>query len=208
MRFSLIALSLCLTLSAQAASYTFNQDQSSAEFEIIKFKIGAKVQGKFKKFDGTAELDEKKMELSKVNSTVQLNSVDTSEEKRDTHLKSEDFFDAGKFPTMIFASTGTMSVKTAFDMPGKLTIKGVTKDVTFKVARSETKENAYVFIASATINRLDYGVSWNKGLEQGDWKSVSGILGKAVLNDNVDIKMTIKLVPVAPAAPATTTKKK
>lgn len=195
MRFSLLALGLCFGLSAQAASFTFNQDQSAVGFEIIKFKIGSKVEGKFKKFDGTADMDEKKMELSKTTANVDVGSIDTQEEKRDNHLKSEDFFDVANHAKMIFVQTGSAAVKPAFELKGKLTIKGVTKDVTFKVTRSETKENAWVFNATTTINRLDYGVSWNKTLEQSDWKSVLGKLGKAVLDDNVDIKLMIKLVP-------------
>lgn len=190
----LVTAALFLGLNAQAASFTFNQDSSTVGFEIIKFKIGSKVAGSFKKFAGTAELDEKKSELSKVVANVEVASIDTADAKRDEHLKSPDFFDTAKQAQMSFVQTGAVAVKPEFDLKGKLTIKGVTKDVTFKMKRSETKENAWVFNGVASINRLDYGVTWNKALEQSDWKSVLGKLGKAVLDDNVDIKLSVRLV--------------
>lgn len=191
----LVTAALFLGLNAHAASFTFNQDSSTVGFEIIKFKIGSKVAGSFKKFAGSAELDEKKSELSKVVANVEVASIDTADAKRDEHLKSPDFFDTAKHAQMSFVQTGAVAVKPEFDLTGKLTIKGVTKDVTFKMKRSETKENAWVFNGVASINRLDYGVTWNKALEQSDWKSVLGKLGKAVLDDNVDIKLSVRLVP-------------
>ena len=193
MRLSFITAALLLTTSAFAAPYTFNQDTSSVGFEIIKFKIGSKVAGSFKKFTGTADLDEKKNELQKVNATVDVSSIDTADEKRDGHLKSPDFFDVAAHPNMTFVQTGIAKVAPTFDLKGKLTIKGVTKDVTFKMNKSATKENAWVYEGVASVNRLDYGVSWNKTMEQSDWKSVLGKLGKAVLDDNVDIKLRIRL---------------
>lgn len=196
MRFSLLLGALFLASTAQAASFTFNQDSGSVGFEIIKFKIGSKVAGSFKKFEGTAELDEKKNELQKVSTTIDVASINTADEKRDGHLKSPDFFDVEKHPKMTFVSSAAAAIKPEFDLKGKLTIKGVTKDVVIKMKRSETKENAWVFLGTTTINRLDYGVTWNKALEESDWKSVLGKLGKAVLDDNVDINFNIKLVPV------------
>lgn len=195
MRLSFMLAALFLAVQAHAASFTFDQDSGTVGFEIIKFKIGSKVAGSFKKFSGTAELDEKKNELKSVQVTVDVASVETGEEKRDKHLKSEDFFDAEKYPTITFVSKSSVEIKPEFDLKGKLTIRNVTKDVVLKVKRSETKENAWVFNGTTTVNRLDYGVTWNKAMEEGDWKSVLGKLGKVVLDDNVDIKINVKLVP-------------
>lgn len=195
MRLCFLLTAMLLTTQAYAAAFTFDQDSGTVGFEIIKFKIGSKVAGSFKKFSGTAELDEKKNELKDVKVTVDVASVETGEEKRDKHLRSEDFFDVEKYPKMTFVSTSAVSIKPEFDLKGKLTIRNVTKDIVLKVKRSETKENAWVFDGTTTINRLDYGVTWNKTLEESDWKSVLGKLGKAVLDDNVDIKINVKLVP-------------
>lgn len=191
----LILSFLLLAGTAHAASFTFNQKNGQVNFEIIKFKIGAKVPGKFNEFQGTAEIDEKLAKLEKVNVTIQTASIDTAEEKRDNHLKSEDFFDAKKNSTITFVSTTPVSIKPSFDLPGKLTIKGVTKDVVLKMKRSETKINRWVFDGTTQVNRLDYGVSWNKDLEQSSWKNFFGKLGKAVLDDQVDIKIHIELQP-------------
>lgn len=195
MRLSFILAAMLFVTHVNAASFSFDQDAGSVGFEIIKFKIGSKVAGNFKKFSGTAELDEKKNELQKVSVSVEIESIDTADEKRDKHLRSEDFFNAEKYPTMTFVSTSAVQVKPEFDLKGKLTIRNVTKNVVLKVKRSETKENAWVFNGTTTINRLDYGVTWNKTLEESDWKSVLGKLGKAVLDDSVDIKINVRLEP-------------
>ncbi len=191
----LLTVSLCLLLgTAHAASFKFNQDDGDITFEIIKFKIGSKVAGSFKQFSGTAEIDEAKGELVKTSVTVQTASVDTAEAKRDDHLKSPDFFDVAKYPTITFVSTGKpVKIGPDFKLPGKLTIKGVTKDVVFNMKRPPAKVMGWMFEGSAKINRLDYGVTWNKSMEQGDWKTVLGKLGKAVLDDEVDVKISILL---------------
>jgi polyisoprenoid-binding protein YceI len=121
--------------------------------------------------------------------TVQAASIDTGNVDRDKHLKSPDFFDAAKFPTLTFASTKVAAKGgNAFDVTGSLTIKGVTKTITIPAKfRGEAKTpmgDRAGFESSFTINRLDYGVAWNRALEGGG----------AMLGDDVDVAVRIEAV--------------
>jgi len=134
----------------------------------------ANVKGVFEKFKGTVVIDEGDITKSKVNVTVETTSINTNIGKRDEHLRSGDFFDVAKYPVMTFDSTkveraGTDKLK----VTGNLTIKGVTKQVFLAVdgPSGEIKSPQGVAkrgaSAVATINRQDFGVSWNKKLDAG-----------------------------------------
>jgi polyisoprenoid-binding protein YceI len=120
--------------SAAAATETYVADpaHSSVQFGVRHFF--SKVTGSFGKFEATIVVDRETMEKSSIKATVDVNSINTNEPKRDTHLKSADYFDAAKFPNMTFASTAWKKTgENEYDVTGDLSLHGVTKPVTLKV---------------------------------------------------------------------------
>jgi len=168
---------LSLGLTAQAATVklekgTYNIDpaHSSVDFEIPHLVISS-VEGKFKTFSGTITVDET-FTKSTLNADVDVASIDTSVGDRDKHLKSADFFDAEKNPKMTFKSTAITGKAEKFKLTGDLTIKGKTKSVTFDGTYKGTVKDAYgntkaAFVATTTINRQDFGLTWSKAVEAG-----------------------------------------
>ncbi|HLX06315.1 MAG TPA: YceI family protein [Thermoanaerobaculia bacterium] len=179
--------------AAQPAVYKADPVHSKVGFSIRHFV--SEVDGRFGDFDGAVKFDAQHPADSGVQFTIQAASINTNNEARDKHLKSPDFFDAAKFPTLSFTSTKvTPKGDKTFDVTGNLTIKGVTKTVTVPAKfRGEMKtamgERAG-FESSFTINRLDYGVSWNRAVEGGG----------AMLGDDVDISIRIEAVRQPAAA--------
>ena len=154
------------------------------------------VRGEFSKLTGVVTLDEKDMTKSSVEVTIDATTVNTREPRRDTHPKSADFLDVAINPTMTFRSKQiTPAGEGRWKMTGDLTVRGVTKEVTFDVEGSTPAiqvGNATVRGASATvkISRKDFGVAWNRTLET----------GTVVVGDEVTISMDIEFRKQPPAA--------
>lgn len=171
---SLIAVvSLSLPLSAFASTWTLDPDHSAAQFKVKHLMI-SNVKGTFEKISGTLNLDDKDITKSKVDVVIETASLNTNIKKRDDHLRSPDFFDVAKFPTMTFNSTkveknGAEGLK----VTGNLTIKGVTKPVVLTVEglTPEIKDPwgnpRRGASATTAINRKDFGVNWNKTMDNG-----------------------------------------
>ena len=142
--------------------------------------------GRFTDFDGTIKYDKQNPAASSVEFTVQAASIDTDNPDRDKHLRSEDFFDVEKYPTLTFASVEAKVVDaTTLEVTGDLTLRGVTHRITIPVQLLGTMKTPggekAGFETSFTINRKDYGVSWNRVLESG-----------TMLGDDVNIKIDIE----------------
>lgn len=179
-----------------AATYQVDPSHSSLGFSVRHFAL-ARVHGTFDKFSGTVFLDEKMPANSRIEVSVDVASVNTREPKRDGHLKSPDFFDAKKFPTMSFKSTRVeRSIDGGYRVTGDLTIHGTTKSVVLDVEplspelASPLKTTVRGTHASTKINRKDFGLLWNIGLETG---------GVAV-SDDVAIDLDLELVKQLPSA--------
>ena len=167
------AVALLAPFNGLAATYSLDPAHSSIEFKVKHLMI-ANVKGVFEKFKGTVFIDDKDISKSKVDVTIEMASVNTNIAKRDDHLRSPDFFDAAKFPTMTFVSTKVESAGAdKLKVTGNLTIKGVTKAVVLDVEgptgeikspQGDIKRGAS---ATAKINRQDFGVSWSKKLDGG-----------------------------------------
>ena len=139
----------------------------------VKHMMVSRVRGSFTDIEGTIEGDPANFAASKVNFKVNMDSINTNNEDRDNHLRSDDFFDVEKFPTMNFVSTKiTETSEDEFDLTGDLTIKGVTKEVTFK-AEFEGKavdpwgQDVAGFTAEGSIDRKEFDLTWNQALETG-----------------------------------------
>lgn len=168
----------------QAGNYTIDPVHSKVGFEIPHLVIST-VEGQFKQFSGEVTLAEKLAD-SKVTATVSINSIDTANSDRDAHLKSADFFDTTQFPDMKFVSRKLSGSYEQFKMIGDLTIKGVTKEVTFNGQFLGTVGDAYgntkaAFKVQTEINRKDFGLTWNKLVEAGP-----------AVGDKVTIKLNIQ----------------
>jgi len=145
---------------------------SSVKFTVEHLVI-SEVEGQFKTFTGSMISTKPDFTGSTVDFSVDVNSISTDNDMRDTHLKSDDFFNAEKFPKMTFKSTSFKKVSgNKYALTGNLTLRDVTKSVTFDVTYGGTAKDGYGntkagFKATAVINRFDYGLKWNALTEAG-----------------------------------------
>lgn len=191
-----------LPLVAQDATeaWAVDKNHSSATFKIRHFT--SNVVGQFRTFEGSINIDRANPNKSSVEFTIQTASIDTGTENRDKHLRSADFFDVEKFPTITFKSASvTPKTKDQFDVAGDLTIHGVTKRVTLPVTflgfQKHPRGEKAGFEIETTLNRKDYDVIWNRALEGG------GVM----LSEDVKVSINLevdKTVPAPAAAPAPT----
>jgi len=146
---------------------------SSAHFSVRHMMI-TNVRGEFQKIEGKITWDPANPEATQIEASVDVASINTRDAQRDGHLKSPDFFDAEKFPTLSFKSTAVKAKgKEQLAVTGDLTIHGVTKEVTFEVegpsaAAADPWGNSRVGATATTkIKREDFGLKWNAALEAG-----------------------------------------
>ncbi|RZL33557.1 MAG: polyisoprenoid-binding protein [Pedobacter sp.] len=168
----MLATSISLASLAQT-KWTIDPMHSFVNFQVKHSGISF-VDGSFKKFDGTITAAKADLTDAKINFTVDVASINTSVDMRDNHLKSDDFFNAEKYPTMTFVSTsfsqkpfkGPKKTTNLYYLKGKLTIRDVTKDVLFQVvyggtAKDQQGNTKAGFAATTTINRLDYNIKYD-----------------------------------------------
>lgn len=177
-RASLVA-SLSLALStfavpalAHASTWEIDGAHSSAQFSVRHLMV-SNVRGEFGSVKGTVNLDDKDVTKSSVDATIDVASITTRNTDRDNHLKSPDFFDVAKYPTMTFKSTGIeKQADGKLKVIGNLSLHGVSKPVALSVALApevkdpwgKTRRGAEI---TGKINRKEFGLSWNKALETG-----------------------------------------
>ena len=177
---------LAVSQMSFASEYQVDPSHSNVDFEVRH--LVSKVQGHFNQFEGKFTFDPKNPEASAVTAEVVVNSINTNEKKRDEHLKSEDFFASKKFPKMSFKSTKvTPDGEKKYKIMGDLTLHGVTKPVTFDAEYLGNSDdpwgmNRAGFLATAKINRKDFGMIWNKILDNGGY----------LLGDDVTIHLNIE----------------
>ena len=162
---------LLLNSSAFAATYKIDPDHTAVSFKIRH--ILSNVQGHFKQFEGSFDYDPDKPDIWKAEATIQTSSIDTNVAPRDKHLRSPDFFDAEKYPTITFKSARVSDVTpTSAKLNGLLAIHGVEKSVVLDleihgVAKDPWGNVRSAFTATTKINRKDFGLNWNQVLETG-----------------------------------------
>jgi len=182
-----LVLSLMLAGFALAGDrYMFDKAHTNIGF-TVKHLVISNVRGTFTDYDGEIIFDENDITKSSLNVTIKVASVNTSNKKRDTHLKSPDFFNAKEFPVITFKSDKIEKTADGFVAHGDLTIRGVTKKVAlpFTFAGPVKGPMGHIRIgasAELTINRQDFGLAWSKRLDTG---------GLVVSND-VNIKLDIE----------------
>ncbi len=186
---SLFAATL-IALPGAAFASTWNIDASHSEVQFkVRHLMISNVKGEFQKFSGVLNFDEKNPSKSTVEVTIDANSVDTGDKKRDDHLRNPDFLDTKKFPTLTFKSTKVTKKKGGFKVQGNLTIHGVTKSVVLDV-EGPTKSvkdpwgNTKRGVSATTkISRKDFGLTYNAALETGG----------VVIGDEVKISIDAEL---------------
>ncbi len=182
-----------LTVPAQAETDEWSVDSThSAAHFSIKHMMISNVSGAFGKVSGTVKYDGKNLAKATIDATIDVNSIDTRDEHRDGHLKSPDFFDAAKFPNITFKSTkietGKDPLKDPFKIHGDLTIHGVTKSVVLNAEPLSPVVKAQGGLhvgtsATTKINRKDYGLNFNKTLDNGG----------AMVGDDVNVTLDVEL---------------
>jgi polyisoprenoid-binding protein YceI len=187
-----IATIIALTLPAVALASTWNidPDHSNIGFKVRHLMV-SNVKGVFEKHNGVVDLNDKDITKSKVEMTIDTASINTNVLKRDEHLRSADFFDVAKFPTMTFVSKKVAKAgKDRLKVTGDLTLHGVTREVVLAV-EGPTKESKDPWgnirkgaTANTRINRKDFGLVWNKALETGG----------VVVGDEILISLEIEMI--------------
>jgi polyisoprenoid-binding protein YceI len=172
------------------STYQIDPAHTHAQFKVRHLLV-SNVKGDFDKVSGTVEFDDTNPAAGKVNVTIDVASISTREPQRDAHLKSADFFDAEKFPTITFVSTGVVkSGDDSYEVVGDLTIHGVTKTVDLDVEEltPEMKDPFGLLrrgaSAKTTILRSDFGIHYNAILEAG------GVAISDQVHITIDIEMT------------------
>lgn len=169
--------------------WTLDTAHSSIDFSV-KHMMVSKVKGTFHNFDAKIEADPSDLTTANIEFTVNMDSVDTRNEQRDNHLRSQDFFDVEKYPKMEFKTTNIVKTGEAtYDVTGDLTIHGVTNSETFSVSSEGTAKDPQGnevagFSGQGKINRKDYGLTYNAALETG------GVLVGEDINISIEIEVS------------------
>jgi len=190
----ILATTLLVLPGLYAEDYKIDSAHSRAHFSVRHMMV-SNVRGEFSKVTGTVSYDEKNPAAISVEASIDAVTINTSEQKRDDHLRSPDFFDVAKFPAITFKSKSARKTADGLALTGDLTIHGVTKEVVLNVenpsaelkdARGGARRGAS---ATTKINRKDFGLTWNRVLEAGG----------VTVGDEVSI--TIDIEATRPAAP-------
>ena len=190
------ALAAVGLLAAEPAQ-TFQIDPANSSVGFSVRHLISRVQGQFNQFSGSIQADPKDPAASLVQFTIQAGSIDTHVEMRDKDLRSANFFDADKYPTITFVSTKIVPKgKDLYDVHGKLTMHGVTREVVLPVSFTGKVKDPWGnerigFSLHTSLDRKDYGITWNKVLDDG------GLL----LGDDVEITIHIEGVRKLEAPP-------
>lgn len=154
-------------------AHTLNFDNSHSRIGFsVKHMMFAKVRGSFQEWSGTFKYDPENPEASSVAVTIQAASIETGNGDRDNHLRSADFFDVEKFPTINFQSKKFTKSGSALSIEGTLTIRDASHDVVIAAEETGTGTDPWGnkrigFAGKTSINRKDYGLTWNQALEAG-----------------------------------------
>lgn len=189
-----VCVSLAIPAISSATTWTIDPDHSNVGFKVRHLMV-SNVKGSFEKHTGTVDINDKDITKSKVEVSIDTNSINTNVQKRDEHLRSDDFFDVAKYPTMSFVSKKVAKAgKDKLKVTGDLTLHGITKSVVLDVeGPSKESKDSWGNIrkgatATTKINRKDFGLVWNAALETG---------GVAV-GEEITITLEIEMIKAQP----------
>ena len=176
-----------ISLANAQSIWTFDKAHTEIRFSAIHLVV-SEVTGRFKSFDGKVTSASEDFSGSDIEFTADIASIDTENERRDNHLKSDDFFNAEKYPRLNFKGK-LVKINEKYQLTGNLTIRDVTKPVTLDVVYNGTVKDPFSgtpkagFNINGKINRFDYGLKWNALMETGG----------AVAGPEIDIECSVEL---------------
>jgi polyisoprenoid-binding protein YceI len=184
---TVIALGIFAATGFAQEKYEIDRSHSNVSF-TVRHMVVAKMSGGFKEFSGTILYDEKDITKSSVNVTIKTASINTQNERRDNDLRGDNFFNAATDSLITFVSKKIEQKGDGYIAIGDLTIRGVTKQVElpFKILGKieDTRSKRLGIEAGMTINRFDYGVKWDRTMDN----------GSLVVDKNVDINLNVEAV--------------
>jgi polyisoprenoid-binding protein YceI len=192
LRTLLAVLFFSVTSLAQQTVWNFDKAHSQVQFKVTHLVI-SEVTGNFRDFVGTVKTDGEDFSTAEIEFTIQTKSIDTDNGRRDAHLRSDDFFNAEKFPEIKFISKSIREIgENEYKLVGDLTIRDVTKEIELDMVAGGLISDNYGnrkagFKVTGTIDRFDYNLKWNALLEAGG----------AVVGSDVDIICNVQLVKEA-----------
>ena len=178
--------------TSEVMTFVADKAHSQVGFKVKHLGI-SNVRGNFADYDATVQFDPENLETLQVEATINVGSIDTGIERRDNHLRSDDFFNAEAFPTITFVSKEMRSLDgDEFELVGDLTIRDVTKEVVlegeFLGSAAQGDKQKAGFEAETTINRFDYNLKWDNLTEAGGF----------VVGEEVDVILELELEEAAP----------
>lgn len=197
MKKALLAAAVVTSSFAFASTWEIDSAHAAANFSVRHMMV-SNVRGTLGKVTGKVMLDDADITRSTVEATIDVKGIDTREPKRDDHLRSKDFFDVEKFPTITFKSTKIEKAGDKLKVTGDLTMHGVTKPVTLDATVSNEVKNPFTkavtrgVSATGKLNRKDFGLTWNMALEAGG----------VVVGDEVSVEIEAELIKQEAATPA------
>lgn len=187
-KLSLLVALVSVSLINAQTTWSIDPAHSSVRFSVNHMVI-SEVEGQFTTFDGTIETTKEDFSDAKIKFTADVNSVDTDNEKRDEHLRGEDFFETATYPTITFESTSIKKIsENKYTLKGNFTLHGVTKEIELKMSYGGTVKDPWGntkagIKVTGTIDRTDFGLKYNSVMEAG------GLM----IGENVDITCKVEL---------------
>ena len=183
-----VGLGFSSQAGAEMSKWNVDHDHSTVGFQVAHMVV-SKTNGKFTDYSGVVEMDPETKEFKTIEAVIQTASVTTDHQKRDDHLRTPDFFDVQKFPTMTYKMTSYKKMDDQYAALGDLTLLGVTKEITLigtfnGVSQDPWGNTRSGFSAEGTINRKDFGMKFSKLLDNGG----------LVVGDEVKLKLEIEVI--------------
>ena len=177
---------------AEMARYDIDPDHSTIEFRVAHMVI-SKTTGRFTDYTGFIEMDPEELKVKAIEAVIKTASVNTYQEKRDKHLREADFFNAEKYPTMTYKMKSYRKEGDDYVAVGDLTLLGITKEITLVGSFNGLTKDPYGniragFTAEGRLNRKEFGMNWNKVLDNGG----------LVVGDDIVIKLEIECIKARP----------
>jgi len=160
-----------ITAEAEMARYDVDMDHSTIGFSVAHMVV-SKTTGRFMEATGVVEMDAEARQFKTIEATIKTASINTTHQKRDSHLRAPDFFDVEQFPTITFKMKTYQTAGDRYTAVGDLTLRGVTREITLSgtfngVSKDPWGNTRAGFAATGKINRKDFGMVWNKTLDTG-----------------------------------------
>jgi polyisoprenoid-binding protein YceI len=181
-----------LVVRAEPARWNLDTEHSTIEFRVTHMVV-SKTTGRFTDYAGFIDMDAEVGTVTAIEATIKAGSINTNHEKRDAHIRNADFLDVEQYPTMTFKMKSYKKTAESFTAVGDFTLRGVTKEITLVGRYNGTTKDPWGntragFSAEGKLNRKDFGLVWNKALDNGG----------LIVGDEVQIRLDIECIKAKP----------